>query len=525
MKPGKIFVLLISLVLLAAQSAFWLNNEPEKLEPALESIDEAEIKSHLRFLSHDLLKGRDVGSPGYQIAANYLISRFQAMGLKPGREDSSFIQPVWLYKSQANQGNQVTLYNNQKDTLLDPMDYIFFQEHPEQDMSGEHEVVFAGYGINDPETGYNSYKNLVVKDKMVLVLNGLPPGFSSPYKAILKDSQTKANLARKKGASGIIVLYASQLQDFYPFHWLSQYHQRRLKVPQSPDGFAKLYLNGSALEKFLDIPLDELIKKAASPPLSGKHLFSLKYDISGSDNYEKIESENIAAILPGSDPLLKNEYLVYTAHLDHVGVGRTINGDSIYNGAYDNGSGISIMLEVAQAFSQLPVKPDRSILFLALTAEEKGLLGANYFVENPIIPLANIVANINIDMFLMEKPLEKLVPLGIEYADFADLIRNRAMQLDISFIPDPMPEQSIFTRSDHYQFVLKGIPSLFFVNDLTAPANAKWFNTYYHKPGDEYREDMHFDAAVKFARFNFLIGYDMANRQKAPAWNHPEVFN
>ena len=235
-------------------------------------------------------------------------------------------------------------------------------------------------------------------------------------------------------------------------------------------------------------------------------------------NYDKniITTHNVIGKIEGIHSTLKNEYVVYTAHLDHEGIGMAVDGDSIYNGAYDNASGVGIMLEIARAFSTLNERSKRSILFIALAAEEKGLLGSEYFLENAPVPVDQIITNINIDMFLMEDSLEKVVALGSEYADFHNVVKKAATRFDIEIIPDPLPQESIFTRSDQFSFYKKGIPSLFIINDFTNPANSRWYRTKYHTPKDEYSENMMFDAGIRYARFNFLMGYEIARQNKKP---------
>jgi Zn-dependent M28 family amino/carboxypeptidase len=224
---------------------------------------------------------------------------------------------------------------------------------------------------------------------------------------------------------------------------------------------------------------------------------------------------------------MKNEFVVYTAHLDHEGIGQPMEGDSIYNGAYDNAAGIAIMLEIARAFTELPEPPKRSVLFIALTAEEMGLLGSEYFVNHPTIPLDDMVASLNTDMFLMEKPLTELVALGEEFSSLADLAQQVCQQKKVRIIPDPLPEENAFMRSDHFSFVKKGIPSLFIINSFyksdtlneNSDVNYRWLKTLYHTPLDNFRENINYEAGVTYAQINFLIGYLAAEQKDRIKWN------
>jgi Zn-dependent M28 family amino/carboxypeptidase len=235
----------------------------------------------------------------------------------------------------------------------------------------------------------------------------------------------------------------------------------------------------------------------------------------------------VLAYIEGSDPRLKEEYMVYTAHLDHEGIGQPLEGDSIYNGAYDNAAGTAIMLEIARAYTELTRPPKRSVLFIALTAEEMGLLGSEYFANHPTVPLDNLVASLNTDMFLMEKPLHEIVALGEEFSGLGHLAHLVCQQKKVAIVPDPLPEENIFMRSDHFSFVKKGIPSLFVINsfhksdtlDEKSDANYRWLKTVYHTPLDNFRENIHYEAGVTYAQINFLIGYLAAEQKDRIKWN------
>jgi Zn-dependent M28 family amino/carboxypeptidase len=254
---------------------------------------------------------------------------------------------------------------------------------------------------------------------------------------------------------------------------------------------------------------------------------SLQPNLKIIQDFEIHESTNVIGYLRGSDPLLKNEFVVYTAHLDHEGIGRPMEGDSIYNGAYDNASGTAIMLEIARVFSELPDPPKRSVLFIALTAEEMGLLGSEYYVNHPTVELNNMVASLNLDMFLMEKPLREIVVLGEDLSGLGNLARLACRKLNVEMAPDPLPEENIFMRSDHINFVKKGIPSLFMINnyrksdpmDENSDANYRWLRTYYHTPLDNFQTDIYYEAGVTFGQINFLTGYLAAEQKEKIDWN------
>jgi Zn-dependent M28 family amino/carboxypeptidase len=238
------------------------------------------------------------------------------------------------------------------------------------------------------------------------------------------------------------------------------------------------------------------------------------------------------AVLRGSDPSVRDEVLVYTAHLDHLGVGEPLNGDRIYNGAYDNASGCAVLIEVARAFAGLPRSPRRSIMFMAVTGEEKGLQGSEYFTEYPTIPMENIIGNINLDMFLMLHPLNDLIAFGAEHSDLSGNVEDAARKLGIKTTPDPMPEEVIFVRSDQYNFVKKGVPAVFLVGGedvggVLPPGSVDdetWIRDYYHTQIDDMSQYIDFGAGVKFSQANLLIGYDVANQENRPKWNDGDFF-
>lgn len=248
--------------------------------------------------------------------------------------------------------------------------------------------------------------------------------------------------------------------------------------------------------------------------------------------HEVISSSNIVAILPGSEPDLADEFVIISAHLDHVGIGAEVDGDSIYNGAIDNATGVSIMLEVARAFAENPDRPKRSILFLAFTAEEKGLLGAEYFAQYPTIPIENIVANINLDATLSFYDFSDVIAFGASHSTLGEVVDRAVQQIGLVQSPDPFPEQGFFTRSDHYAFVKKGIPAILlypgfgesFDGQIGKDVFLNYISNHYHKPSDDLNLPFNYEVAVKFARLNWLIANEIANADILPKWYQDDFF-
>jgi Zn-dependent M28 family amino/carboxypeptidase len=248
--------------------------------------------------------------------------------------------------------------------------------------------------------------------------------------------------------------------------------------------------------------------------------------------HQRVTSPNVIGMLEGSDPRLQGEYVVYTAHLDHLGISAPVKGDSIHNGAYDNATGTGALIEVAKALAALPQRPRRSILFVAVTGEEKGLQGSDYFVQQPTIPASAIVANINMDMFLMLEEMPGVIVFGGEHSSLGPVAERAARAVGLAPTPDPSPEEVVFIRSDQFSFVRGGVPAVFPVlagagrvapGDSLSPL-ARWRRTIYHSPQDEMGQPMHFESGAKFIRMQFVLGHEVANAASRPSWNRGDFF-
>lgn len=500
---------------------------PREAIKAANQIESYAIRAHMRFLADDLLEGREPFSRGYQLAALYMASEFEEMGLKPGMGDTSYYQTVELYKNRSAVEGSLTLHFNQETRSLIPgQDFILISE-PDQVNPSEKGIVFGGIGVEDPSLDYHDLEKLDVRNKYVILYYWHPEDESAELTIKHMHNQRIMRL-KEAGAAGVIFFMPEKIQE--RLSW------ERFKFYFGQVAMKSTYLDFPVF--FIDWKIINDLFNSTSPsleeydhgnvrPSQFKIKASLSSDLQIIKNFEIKKSPNVLAYVEGSDPELKNEFVIYTAHLDHEGIGRPIEGDSIFNGAYDNASGTAILLEIARAYTTLPVPPRRSILFIALTAEELGLLGSEYFVNHPTIPLDNMVASLNTDMFLMEKPFTEMVALGEEFSSLGTLAHRVALEKNVSIIPDPLPEENIFMRSDHYNFVKIGIPSLFIINSYyksdtlneKSDANYRWLKTLYHTPLDNFREDIHYEAGVTYAQINFLIGYLAANQQERIKWN------
>ena len=511
------------------------------VEPALESIRPQAIRAHMRFLADDLLEGRRTATRGYDIAARYVAARFEELGLEPAGI-GGFFQPVPMVQMSTDASKcSLTLQRGGRKVELE-YGPDFLVRSAVEEASADAPVVFAGFGVTAPELGYDDYAGLDVRGKIVAVLMGSPSTFPNDQRAYYSDRAVQARNAAARGAAGILMIYTPERERRTSWeaarrhsHWPSSSWVDAAGKPQFSTLLpaATVSLEG-AKELFAGAPrkLDEIYAQAEAGKPPAFEL-PVRANLRTAGKGRRTESPNVAAVLRGSDPKLKDEYVVLSAHLDHVGMEQAGGGtgDTVYNGAYDNASGIAVMLEVAKAFTRLPA-PRRSVLFLAVTGEEEGLNGSEYFAHYPTVPIDSIVANTNLDMFLMLYPLRDVVAFGAEHSSLDRVVRDAAGRLGIEVSPDPFPEQVLFIRSDHYAFVKQGVPAIFLSVGLGSSDPAvdskavwgKWMREVYHQPGDDMSQAIDFGSGVQFAKLNFLISYQVAQDEQRPSWNPGDFF-
>lgn len=511
------------------------------LKKAMGAIDTAEYKAHIVYLADDALRGRAPGTEGYRMAVDYVMQEFKKMGVLPAGDNGSYTQKFNLRKSllepasvklmmSDNSGNTDSVLRN--DLILSP--------HPlKTSVSIENApLVFAGYGVDIPGK-HSDYQNLDVKGKIVVVLRTTPEGLSSTYAAHFANVGYKMALARSKGAVGLIVAP--------PAPAALPPSTGTLSNAMNPD---KTQAYGSRYIGDLDVFISASHHFVRSLFMnSGKNLTEVitalkagksqsfdmgkKLSVQFKTKHTDIETWNVVGLIPGNDPTLKNEYVVHTAHLDHVGIGRAVNGDSIYNGAHDNASGVASLLEIARLYKKSGVKPKRSILITMVSAEESGLLGSAYFASNPTIPKTAIVANVNTDMPTIIAPLLSIVPLGSTHSTMLKHVKFAANTLKLDIEDDPEPEQNFFVRSDQYSFVREHIPAVNckYGSKSNIPGFdlqefiKQWRAKYYHKPQDQLEGGIFlYSAAQTYIQLNFLISYSVSMDKERPKWNNGELF-
>ncbi len=538
-----------SVLQLHAQNA----SDQSALGIAQKTIRPEQIRAHIRFLSDSLLTGRAPGTPGYEIAARYVAAQLEGMGLRPG-VSGSWYQPVPLQKAVTDEAASfLTLtLNGKEQKLVDAKDYIlstWFASPAGKDGSRARSDVsapldFVGFGVTAPDQNYDDYAGVDVHGKIVVILSGAPSVFPSTERAYYSDGNVKAKNALAHGAVGELEISLPEDWKRYPWEWwIPQVQMGEMRwlnkagVPHDffPDLRGNALLSEQGAAKLFAGASKTLDQVFASARANKPQTFALpgSAHIHTEAVQSLVKSTNIIAELEGSDPALRGEHVVFTAHVDHLGICPAVNGDNVCHGALDNASGTAALLEIARAYASLPKPPRRSVLFVFVTGEELGLLGSDYFVHYPIVPLKSIVANVNMDGAPGEYyAMKDVVPLGAEHSTPGDdvAVAGRLLGYDVS--PDPMPEEVNFIRSDQYSFVLQGVPAVDVTDGIHAidPAidglalQKKWLLTRYHTPLDSMDQPMDFDAMAKGAVMNFLIGYRVAQHDAAPEWNKGDFF-
>jgi hypothetical protein len=499
------------------------------------------LRAHMAFLADDLLEGRGTGTRGHELAARYVAAQLEALGLEPAGDSSSFLQRVPFRRAQLVEAECSLALRRGGTTrpLAYARDYFMGADPLRERSALAAPAVFAGFGVTAPELGHDDYADLDARGKVVVLLAGAPPGFPRDQRAYYSSNLMREANAVAHGAVGILTLRTTLEERRVT--WERAIRQSRLAAMRwlEPDGTphdahpeilvtATLSRSGAeALFAGAPRPLAAVLAEADTGAVRG---FALPVEVRArrTTRHSTATSPNVAGLLRGSDPRLRDQYVVFTAHLDHLGVSTPVDGDSINNGAYDNASGVATMLEVARALRALPRPPRRSVLFLAVTGEEKGLQGSGYFARFPTVPRAGIVADVNLDMFLMLHPLRAVVAVGAEHSSLGPVVERAARRLGLRVVPDPAPEEVVFVRSDQYSFVRQGVPAVFLVDAGEGPeenaAVERWLRTVYHTPADDMRQRFDWGAAVKFAQLNYLVGLGVADEAQRPSWKPGDFF-
>jgi Peptidase family M28 len=488
--------------------------------------------SHVQFLADDKLEGRNVGSPGYEAAANYVVSQFEQAGLQPGAH-TGYSQPVGFTKVTLDEANSQVLLVHDGPEAVALGDQALVTSTANVALEGP--LVFVGYGLDIPEAGYSDLKGEDLKGAIAVYLAGGPANIASELRSHHSSGAERAAAMKAAGVIGTINIPNPRSMDI---PWARQSANRLLprmalsdpvfaersalafSATWNPDKTGRLF--GASLHTFAEI----LDAADHDRPLPHFRLnASLRARVATTQ--EKVESRNIVGIRPGSDRLLRNEFVILSAHLDHLGVGDKVDGDGIFNGAMDDASGIASVIEIARALKSGKVKTKRSIVFLAVTGEEKGLLGSHYFAQFPAVP-GRIVADINMDMFLPLFPLRFLEVQGLNESTLGDDIRAAASAANVEIQADKDPNANRFIRSDQYSFIRKGVPALAFkFGWIPGSPEEKiyrdWYRDRYHAVGDDLSQPVDLKAAAQFDAILVSLLERVADARQAPQWK-PESF-
>ena len=537
------YILLSGLLLSAPARAQTPFTVPKPVTAALEQVQPADIKAHIAYLADDRLQGRKAGTPGYKMAVDYVAQQLKSLGVQPAGEGGTYVQKVRLRRTflkgdatfAARDGQGAAL------PLTAGQDYVVYPspELPSTSVSNA-PLAFAGFGISAPELGYDDYAGLDVKGKVVVIVRGAPRTFASTVASASQDLAGLLKAAVQHGAVGLIL--ASTHAGALPSLKAGTYS---VLGPNGKVAASRTFAVGSqqqfygavsaaTLQRFLQTAALDTAQVFAAIKSGKPASAALKTTITASAQatYQDIESYNVVGKFPGSDAKLRDEYVVHSAHLDHLGITAPVKGDSINNGAHDNASGVSCVLEIAKVYSRLKEKPKRTMLFVFVTGEELGLLGSSAFAANPTVPKASIVADINMDMPTLIAPLLSVVALGGQHSTLLEPVKAACAYMNIDLENDPEPEQNRFIRSDQYSFVTAGIPALHLKygnktadgrNNLSQQVQ-EWRAVTYHKPQDDINGRFDFDAGRKYVQLCFLVGYQVAQAPTRPSWNKGDFF-
>lgn len=512
-------------------------------DPSLAPVPDA-IRAHVEFLASDLLEGRAAGSRGYDVAAAYVTAHFRTLGLRPGGDDGSYLQAFPLVEATPVVTAATVVL--ERDGVRTPFEYAtdFLPgadvRSARTDVSAP--MTFVGFGVSATELGYDDLAGVDLAGRIAVAFSGAPATFAPNERAYYSWSVHKLEQLARRGAVGLVTLYVPEDLRRVPWErrvamswvrrmrWLDangvpvdDFNQIRAGISFDTPRAAPLFAGSGRA-------LDEAIAaagrgEAQAFALAGKLTIGLRTTLGTTT------SSNVLGVLEGSDPALKDQFLVVTAHLDHIGRGAAVGGDAIYNGSYDNASGTAILLEMARLLvARGPGR--RSILFAAVGAEEHGLLGSDYLVRNPPAYIGRIVANVNMDMPLALTPMADLVAFGAQHSTLGPIAERAAAAEGFRLTPDPWPEEVIFVRSDQFSFVRQGIPSLYLDSGVTArdpsvdvePLVRRFLSEHYHQPSDEITLPIDYATLAGLAATNVRIVLEVANASDTPRWHDGDFF-
>ena len=538
-RPTALLFIPFALIISASGAQAQTDNAPNR-------ISAQEIDAHLRFLASDLLEGRAPATRGGRIAEEYIATELQAFGVKPGVGDSSYFQRVPIDVVKADPATiHVVASGKANANLRFTDDVVVWPGSATDASSARGELVFVGYGAVAPEYKWDDFKNTDVRGKILLVLVNDPPAPASEPNLFGGKAMTyygrwtyKYEEAERRGAAGVLIVHTTGPAG-YPWHVVvnSNSTEHRL-LPRDPAAPPPIGVRGwitdsaaTALLAQAGLNMTQLRRQAESrdfrPVSTG-----IIIDASMKNSMQHMSANNIVGVVRGIDPKVRDEYVAYSAHWDHFGIGPVVNGDSIYNGAVDNASGVATVLAIAHAAAE-GVKPRRSQLFILVTAEESGLLGSAYFGQHPTVPASKIIAALNMDVVNVNGRVRDLNVMGDNKSSLGPTLARMVRAQGIRLSPDAHPEAGHFYRSDHFSFAKVGIPSVSIgpgVDYVGRPAGwgqkqaEDWTAHNYHQPSDEYRSDWDLSGAAQLGDIVYRLGVELGNAQSVPVWNADAEF-
>ena len=511
-------------------------------------ITEAMLKGHVRFLSDDMLEGRGTGARGGELAAKYIAAQLEAIGAKGAGPNGSFFQPVSLVGVKADPSTVLTVSGaNGSESFKFADDFVAFTGAQTESVNVDAELVFVGYGIDAPAQRWNDYKgDLDYRGKILVMLVNDPPATAAEPNLFGGKALTyygrwtyKYEEAARRGAAGVILLHTDESAG-YPWgvvrtsngSW--RFDIERKQGDTTPFLQFRSWVTDASARRMMKLAghdLDALRAKAATRDFQPVKL-GLTGKLNLKSEVQRVAAPNVVGVLEGTDPVLKNEYVVYSAHWDHLGIGApNKDGDKIYNGALDNASGVACVLAIADELSKQ--RPKRSSLFLFPTAEEQGLLGAEWYATHPVVPIEKTLADVNLDSMNVLGPTSDFIPLGAERSTLKAVVEAVAHDMGLKVSPDARPEQGSFFRSDHFPFAKAGVPSISLKegNDYVGHPKSwgeeqfKAYNTaHYHQPSDEMRDSWNFNGMIQSAEIALAIGRRISDMPEKPRFNPGDEF-
>lgn len=503
------------------------------------------IQADVKYLASDELEGRGVGTRGEKLATDYIATQLKTAGVQPAGDDGTYFQRVPLVGSTTLPGAMLAIAgpNGNRTSLQFGTDYVgtAYSQQPQNNFDAE--AIFVGHGISAPEFHWDDYKNMDLHGKVLVYFTNEPPSTDPAFfggRALTYYGRWtyKFEEAARRGATAALIIHTTPTAGYgwgvVSGSWSKEIPELQLKPEQyglklaawlSEDTGAKLV---AASGKTLDQLLEMANQRSFRPIPLGVHVIG-KIDV----KLRKIESRNVVGRVEGSDPQLQAQAVLYSAHWDHLGISKPVNGDRIYNGAVDNATGCAVVMELARVWAALSQKPKRSAIFLFVTAEEAGLLGSEYYAEYPEVPTGQTAVDINYDALYPFGKTRDVSVIGAERTTLWPLVERDAAQMDLSIAPDPQPEQGHYYRSDHFSLARAGVPAFSIsqgTNYIGKPADfgktvfEQYNSEHYHRPSDEYHEDWNFAGMEQMTEFGLRLGIDIANSATLATWKPGDEF-